>query len=155
MNLELSQCRAPARRATRRFDAYQAVVSQPPAVTTLVLEAGYFANLSAGRRGRATNSPPQLGHLPLRVASAHVAQKVHSNEQMRASLDSGGKSHPQHSQLGLISSIARSSRRRPDVELSAKCWRIRASQALHPWSRPHASVSGAASAGALKYQVGF
>ena len=64
------------------------------------VEAGYLASLLAGRRGRATNSPPQLGHLPLSTVSAQDAQNVHSNEQMRASVDSGGKSLPQHSQMG-------------------------------------------------------
>ena len=64
------------------------------------VEAGFFASLSAGRRGRATSSPPQLGQWPLSVVSAHDAQKVHSNEQIRASIASGGRSLLQHSQLG-------------------------------------------------------
>lgn len=71
-----------------------------------LLEGGLLASLLAGRRGRTTNSPPQFGHLPPRTVSAHDAQKVHSNEQMRASVDSGGKSLSQHSQLGLSSSIS-------------------------------------------------
>jgi hypothetical protein len=41
-----------------------------------------------------------------KTVSAHYAQKVHSNEQMRASVDSGGKSLSQHSQLDRSSSIS-------------------------------------------------
>ena len=54
----------------------------------------------AGRTGRRTSSPPQLGQWPLRRVSAQFAQKVHSNEQMRASSAAGGSSRLQHSQLG-------------------------------------------------------
>ena len=67
------------------------------------------ANASCGRRGRATSSPPQLGHRPFSVISAQAAQNVHSNEHIRASVDSGARSYPQHSQLGLSSSIAMTS----------------------------------------------
>jgi hypothetical protein len=70
-----------------------------------VVEGGLSANLLAGRRGLATSSPPQLGHTPPSTLSAHVWQKVHSNEQMRASVEAGGKSVSQHSQLGRSSSI--------------------------------------------------
>lgn len=69
------------------------------------VEGGLLASLPAGRRGRTTNSPPQFGHLPPRTVSVQDAQNVHSNEQMRASADSGGRSLSQHSQLGLSSSI--------------------------------------------------
>ncbi len=50
--------------------------------------------------GLGANSPPQLGHMPLSRVSTHSAQKVHSNEQIRASALSGGRSRSQHSQLG-------------------------------------------------------
>jgi len=60
---------------------------------------------AAGRMGRLTKLPPQFGHTPLNTVSTHSAQKVHSNEQIKASFDSGGKSRSQHSQLGLNSSI--------------------------------------------------
>ena len=59
-----------------------------------------------GRRGRLNNSPPQLGHTPLRIVLAQSTQKVHSNVQIRASADSGGRSRLQHSQLGRSWSIA-------------------------------------------------
>jgi len=49
-----------------------------------VAVGGLLTSLSAGRRGRANNSPPQLGHLPPRTVSAQVRQKVHSNEQISA-----------------------------------------------------------------------
>ena len=55
--------------------------------------------------GRATKLPPQFGHLPARIWSAQFAQNVHSNEQILASGESGGRSLLQHSQQGLISSI--------------------------------------------------
>jgi hypothetical protein len=67
--------------------------------------AGCFANLSAGRMGRRTSSPPQFGHRLLKTPSAHAEQNVHSNEQMRASAESGGRLLSQHSQLGRSSSI--------------------------------------------------
>lgn len=63
-------------------------------------EAGYFASAAAARRGRGCSSPPQLGQRPCNFACAQSAQKVHSNEQISASLESGGKSRLQHSQLG-------------------------------------------------------
>ena len=55
-----------------------------------------------------TNSPPQFGHLFSRTFSAQATQKVHSNEQNRASPESAGKSLSQHSQLGLSSSMGTS-----------------------------------------------
>jgi len=55
--------------------------------------------------GRAAKSPPQLGHTPCSRVSTHVRQKVHSKVQIIASVDSGGRSAPQHSQLGRSSSM--------------------------------------------------
>jgi hypothetical protein len=55
--------------------------------------------------GRRTNSPLQFGQRCANAPSAQVTQKVHSNEQMRASSDSGGRSLSQHSQLGRNSSM--------------------------------------------------
>ena len=57
-----------------------------------LVEGGLFTNLLAGRRGRATNSPPQLGQVSCSFCSAQAAQNVHSKEQIRASVESGGKS---------------------------------------------------------------
>lgn len=71
------------------------------------VEAGLAANLLAGRRGRTVNSPPQFGQMPFSLWSTQSAQKVHSNVQMRASRESGGRSLLQHSQLGRSWSIAR------------------------------------------------
>lgn len=67
-----------------------------------------MASLAAGRRGLATNSPPQFGHTPLSLLSTHEAQNVHSKEQMRAFGASGGRSQSQHSQFGRISSTSTS-----------------------------------------------
>ena len=78
----------------------QAAGVQPWALSTRSVEAGNFSSLFGGRRGRATNSPPQLGQWPCSTVSAQVLQKVHSKEQMRASAEPGGKSLSQHSQLG-------------------------------------------------------
>jgi len=50
--------------------------------------------------GRTTKLPPQLGHTWQNTLSAQLAQNVHSNVQIRASVLSGGKSRSQHSQLG-------------------------------------------------------
>jgi hypothetical protein len=57
-------------------------------------------SMSAGRRGRTVNSPPQLGQTPWSFVFTQSAQNVHSKVQMRASGDSAGKSRLQHSQLG-------------------------------------------------------
>jgi len=55
--------------------------------------------------GRATRLPPQFGHRPPSVVSAQPRQKVHSKLQIIASVDAGGRSLSQHSQLGRSSSI--------------------------------------------------
>jgi len=68
-------------------------------------DAGYFSNICIGRIGRLTKLPAQLGHLKCNVVSAQSAQKVHSNVQMNADPESGGKSLSQHSQLGRISNM--------------------------------------------------
>ena len=70
-----------------------------------LLVAGYAVSLSIGRRGLGSSSPPQFGHAPCKTPSAQALQNVHSNEQIRASAESGGKSALQHSQLGLSCSI--------------------------------------------------
>jgi hypothetical protein len=72
---------------------------------TRCVAAGWLASFAAGRRGRTTSSPPQFGHLPPSLPSVHGAQKVHSKEQIRASVESGGKSRSQHSQPGLSCSM--------------------------------------------------
>ena len=58
----------------------------------------------AGRIGRAAKPPPQFGQTLNSTLSTQSAQKVHSKLQIRASIDDGGKSRSQHSQLGLSSS---------------------------------------------------
>ncbi|HET6891222.1 MAG TPA: hypothetical protein VFH31_08990 [Pyrinomonadaceae bacterium] len=77
-----------------------ATFPQPSGLNTRSVDAGYFANRCAARVGRAVKSPPQFGHFPCSTESAHEAQNVHSKEQFRASVESGGKSALQHSQLG-------------------------------------------------------
>jgi hypothetical protein len=68
---------------------------------TRSVDGGFFASFAAGRTGRRTSSPPQLGHVPPGSRCfAQSAQKVHSKEQISASRASGGKSLLQHSQLG-------------------------------------------------------
>jgi hypothetical protein len=60
---------------------------------------------TGGRIGRAVRLPPQFGQTPHRTVSTQPLQKVHSNEQIIASADSGGRSLSQHSQFGRKSSI--------------------------------------------------
>ena len=69
-------------------------------------DAGKRSSAAAGRIGRRTSSPPQLGQTPPKVPSAQAAQKVHSNVQMRAEALSGGRSASQHSQFGRKASIS-------------------------------------------------
>jgi hypothetical protein len=63
-------------------------------------DGGFTASFDAGRRGLVTSSPPQFGHEPPKAVDAQVRQKVHSKEQIMASVDSGGRSRLQHSQFG-------------------------------------------------------
>jgi len=67
--------------------------------------AGWRSSRSLGLIGRRTSSPLQLGQCPPSTPSAQSRQNVHSNEQIRASSEPGGKSRSQHSQLGLNSSM--------------------------------------------------
>jgi len=78
---------------------------QPPVFTTRCVDAGYLPSSDAGRMGRGEKLPPQLGHSLPKTPDAQNSQNVHSNVQITASLESGGKSLSQHSQLGLNSSI--------------------------------------------------
>jgi hypothetical protein len=75
--------------------------SQPCGLNTRTSEAGLFLSLTAERRGRDTRSPPQLGQIAPSRISAQEEQNVHSNEQIIATAESGGRSTLQHSQLGL------------------------------------------------------
>ena len=67
---------------------------------------GFCGGAAPSLVGRSSNSPPQLGQRSS-SASAHSAQKVHSNEQMNAPGASAGRSAVQRSQMGRISSIRR------------------------------------------------
>jgi hypothetical protein len=53
-----------------------------------------------GRMGRGTNPPPQLGQTLCKMFTTQSAQNVHSKLQIRASVEDGGRSRSQHSQLG-------------------------------------------------------
>jgi hypothetical protein len=83
----------------------QAALPQPWGLKTRSVEAGYFASIACGRIGRTEKPPPQLGQRPLSRVSAQSLQNVHSNEQIIASRESGGRFLSQHSQLGLSLSI--------------------------------------------------
>jgi hypothetical protein len=78
-----------------------------PVFKTRSVAAGYCRSFAAGRRGRRTSSPPQFGHMPLSTPSAQPTQNVHSNEQMRASVEEGGRSLSQHSQPGRNASMVK------------------------------------------------
>lgn len=54
----------------------------------------------AGRIGRGAKPPPQFGHTLESFVSTQSAQNVHSYVQIRASVESGGRSASQYSQLG-------------------------------------------------------
>jgi hypothetical protein len=82
-----------------------ACAAQPSGLKTRSRDAGKFASFAAGRIGRRSNSPPQFGHRPLSTFSPQERQNVHSNEQIMASRESGGKSTSQHSQPGLSKSM--------------------------------------------------
>ena len=58
-----------------------------------------------GLIGLGVKPPPQFGHTLPSTLSTHVAQNVHSYEQMRASAESGGSGVLQFSQVGLSSSM--------------------------------------------------
>jgi len=60
-------------------------------------------SFAGGRTGLRTSSPPQLAQTKLSLPEAQSRQYVHSKVQMNASLESGGRSLSQHSQLGRIS----------------------------------------------------
>jgi hypothetical protein len=54
-----------------------------------------------GRIGLGQNPPPQFGQTFSRTFSTQARQKVHSKEQIIASIESGGKEALQFSQVGL------------------------------------------------------
>ena len=73
---------------------------------TLTSEGGRFATESpsrhslAGRIGLGTKPPPQFGQTSCSLVLTQSAQNVHSNEHIRASVASGGRSLSQYSQFG-------------------------------------------------------
>lgn len=67
---------------------------------TRSVDAGYLSSNAAGRIGRNSRLPPQLGQAPANTSSAQSLQNVHSNVQIMACRDSGGRSRSQASQLG-------------------------------------------------------
>jgi len=81
-------------------------LAQPCAFAARCVVAGNFSSSLASRVGRRINVPPQFGHTPFNTRVAQSSQNVHSNEQIVACADDGGKSRSQHSQLGLISSMS-------------------------------------------------
>src|ERR1700690_1679591 len=73
---------ALSRALDSRDAAIQAAVAQPPGFTLRAVPAGNLASFSAGRTGRRTSSPPQLGQRPCSTVSAQCRQNVHSKEQI-------------------------------------------------------------------------
>jgi hypothetical protein len=78
---------------------------QPAGLNTRSVEAGHLTSRCAARVGRRAKPPPQFGHLLASFDSAQCWQNVHSNEQINASVESGGRSLLQHSQFGRICSM--------------------------------------------------
>src|SRR5581483_7457782 len=91
----------------RRAQPGFATFLQPgSALSTRLRTGGFAASLWAGLIGRRTISPAQLGQRPpAKRVSTQAAQNVHSNEQIIASVDPGGRSLSQHSQFGLNSRV--------------------------------------------------
>jgi hypothetical protein len=58
-----------------------------------------------GLTGLGTNPPPQFEQTFPRIFSTQSVQNVHSNEQIRASCESGGNATLQCSQVGLSSNM--------------------------------------------------
>jgi hypothetical protein len=56
--------------------------------------------------GRLTNSPLHFGQIPTRSSAEQRLQYVHSNEQIMASREAGGKAEPHFSHSVFISSIS-------------------------------------------------
>jgi hypothetical protein len=75
---------------------------QPAGLNTRRVDGGLLASGAAGRIGRGTKLPPQLGQTPCSLLSTQSRQNVHSNVQIMASGADGGRSLSQHSQLGAI-----------------------------------------------------
>ena len=100
-NIDVSSCQSTRRTAF----AYAPVSSprQPSGFRIRLVVAGCLVKSSAGRTGRRTSSPPQLGQTKLRRVWQHCRQNVHSNVHTYASSDSGGRSRSQHSHPGLSS----------------------------------------------------
>ncbi|WP_456151673.1 hypothetical protein, partial [Dasania phycosphaerae] len=80
--------------------ACYALAWHPLLFKTRSVDAGNSSSSPLGLIGRGEKLPPQLGHIFDKTFFAHGSQKVHSNEQMKASLELGGKSLSQHSQFG-------------------------------------------------------
>ena len=68
-------------------------------------EAGFELSEFLGLTGRFSNPPLQFGQTFSKTSSAHSLQKVHSYEQIIASVESGARSLLQFSQFGLITSM--------------------------------------------------
>jgi hypothetical protein len=109
--MRASSCAAPpcSPAAANPGRAYAVdAAAQPSGLKIRWLDGGYFSSFASGRIGRRTNSPPQFGHRPFSMSSTQSLQNVHSNEQIMASREAGGKSRSQHSQLGLSASMVAS-----------------------------------------------
>ena len=81
-------------------------------VCTRLVDAGLCSKPSPGRCsvfgriGLGAKPPPQFGHTLFNTVATQFAQKVHSQLQIQASVDSGGKSLSHSSQLGRSCSMA-------------------------------------------------
>jgi len=88
------------------IEAYAAFWAHPNGLKIRSIDAENLPSLFAGRRGQTTSSPPQFGQTFSNFTAAQSAQNVHSNAEMRASVDSFGRSQLQHLQLGRNASMA-------------------------------------------------
>lgn len=101
---QLASWRSAPGKVRRRFaahaEAVQVRAEQPSGLKTCSVDAGNLPSFEAGRMGRRTSSPPQLGQTPASFVVAHDSQNVHSKEQIRALVALGGRLTLQHSQVG-------------------------------------------------------
>ncbi len=103
----LPRFRFSCRQFARKQTDPERIADQPrkAGLKTRSVLGGHASSSEAGRTGRRTNSPPQLGHVSF-MAATQSAQNVHSKVQIRASRLAGGKSMSQRSQPGRSCSIA-------------------------------------------------
>ena len=76
---------------SERIVGLQEATAGPCGLNTRWVDAGLLKSLLAGRTGRGTKLPPQLGQTPPSLFSTQSRQNVHSKVQIMASVAAGGR----------------------------------------------------------------